>query len=278
MSNEIIEHGYGDIKVDETREGHIEHSLLAKEHFTHYMAVADFLSKSSMVPKGMTNKPADILIAMEMGLQLGIPMMQAIQDIAVINGKPCMYGDGLLAVVQGHKDYEWIQESVINDVATCTIKRKHHEPHSVTFSKEDAKKAALWGKSGPWSQYPDRMLKMRARGFCIRDIFSDALRGIKTDEEVNDYQIDAKPVKSTASDALKDLLTKKKSAAEPIKTIVLSTNEQHDEMEMLISAKGFPKNRVDGACKYYGVGDIKALDFDQANDFISKLNKEPDKE
>ena len=278
MSNEIIEHGYSDIKIDETREGHIEHSLLAKEHFTHYMAVADFLSKSSMVPKGMTNKPADILIAMEMGLQLGIPMMQAIQDIAVINGKPCMYGDGLLAVVQGHKDYEWIQESVINDVATCTIKRKHHEPHSVTFSKEDAKKAALWGKSGPWTQYPDRMLKMRARGFCIRDIFSDALRGIKTDEEVNDYQIDAKPVKSTASDALKDLLTKKKSAPEPIKTIVLATNEQHDEMEMLISAKGFPKNRVDGACKHYGVGDIKALDFDQANDFISKLNKEPDKE
>ena len=55
MSNEIIEHGYSDIKIDETREGHIEHSLLAKEHFTHYMAVADFLSKSSMVPKGMTN-------------------------------------------------------------------------------------------------------------------------------------------------------------------------------------------------------------------------------
>tara|TARA_R110000822_G_scaffold310340_2_gene442673 strand:+ start:3094 stop:3924 length:831 start_codon:yes stop_codon:yes gene_type:complete len=273
MSNEIIEHGYSDIKIDETREGHIEHSLLAKEHFTHYMAVADFLSKSSMVPKGMTNKPADILIAMEMGLQLGIPMMQAIQDIAVINGKPCMYGDGLLAVVQGHKDYEWIQESVINDVATCTIKRKHHEPHSVSFSKEDAKKASLWGKSGPWTQYPDRMLKMRARGFCIRDIFSDALRGIKTDEEVNDYQIDAKPVKSTASDALKDLLTKKKSAPEPIKTIVLATVEQIEEIKTLIADKDFSQQRIDAACKHYNVNDIYTLDYHQANDFISQLNK-----
>ena len=251
MSNEIIEHGYSDIKIDETREGHIEHSLLAKEHFTHYMAVADFLSKSSMVPKGMTNKPADILIAMEMGLQLGIPMMQAIQDIAVINGKPCMYGDGLLAVVQGHKDYEWIQESVINDVATCTIKRKHHEPHSVSFSKEDAKKASLWGKSGPWTQYPDRMLKMRARGFCIRDIFSDALRGIKTDEEVNDYQIDAKP----------------------IKTIVLATVEQIEEIKTLIADKDFSQQRIDAACKHYNVNDIYTLDYHQANDFISQLNK-----
>lgn len=278
MSNEVIEHGYGDLKVTETREGHIGQSLLAKEHFSHYMAVADFLSKSSMVPKGMVNKPADILIAMEMGLQIGVPMMQAIQDIAVINGKPCMYGDGLLAVVQGHRDYEWIEEKVVNDVASCTIKRKNHEPHTVTFSKDDAKKAALWGKQGPWSQYPDRMLKMRARGFCIRDIFSDALRGIKTDEEVNDYPSDAKQSKSTASDALRDLLTKKKSAPEPIKTIVLSTAEQHEEMEMLISVKGFPRNRVDGACKHYGVSDIKELNFDQANDFIAKLNKEPDQE
>ena len=184
-----------------------------------------------------------------------------------------MYGDGLLAVVQGHKDYEWIQESVINDVATCTIKRKHHEPHSVTFSKDDAKKASLWGKSGPWTQYPDRMLKMRARGFCIRDIFSDALRGIKTDEEVNDYQIDAKPVKSTASDALKDLLTKKKSAPEPIKTIVLATVEQIEEIKTLIADKDFSQQRIDAACKHYNVNDISALDYHQANDFISQLNK-----
>lgn len=278
MSKELVDYGYGDIKVEETREGHIDHSLLAKEHFSHYMAVADFLSKSSMVPKGMAGKPADILIAMEMGLQLGIPMMQAIQDIAVINGKPTMYGDGLLAVVQGHKDYEWIKEQVVNEVASCTIKRRNHEPHTVTFSKEDAKKASLWGKQGPWLQYPERMLKMRARGFCIRDVFSDALRGIKTEEEVGDYPGDAKPTKTTASDALKNLLTKKQNAPEPIKTIVLSTYEQHSEMESLIAVKAFPQTRVMAACRHYGVNDVKELDCDQANDFIGKLKKEPDAE
>lgn len=281
MSNEIIEHGYGDIKVEETREGHIGQSLLAKEHFSHYMAVADFLSKSSMVPKNMVNKPADILIAMEMGLQIGIPMLQAIQDIAVINGKPSMYGDGLLAVVQGHKDYEWIKEQIIGKgdarAAVCTIKRKNHEPKAVSFTVEDAKKASLWGKPGPWSQYPERMLQMRARGFCIRDSFSDALRGIKCEEETGDYHASQQP-KETASNALMGLLEKNKSIQKEEKkeVIVLSTPEQHEEMEMLISVKGFPKNRVEGACKHYGVSDIKEMNFDQANDFIEKLNKEDD--
>ncbi len=281
--NELIEHGYGELKVAETREGHIGQSLLAREHFQHYMAVADFLSKSSMVPKPMANKPADILIAMEMGLQIGIPMMQAIQDIAVINGKPCMYGDGLLAVVQGHKDYEWIDEKLLYEAgkvvaASCTIKRKNHEPHVVTFSIEDARKASLWGKQGPWTQYPDRMLKMRARGFCIRDIFSDALRGIKTDEEVNDYPVTkAKPSKSAAPDVLKDLLTKTKSNNEPAQkeTIVLSSMEQHEAINNLIHERQFPEDRLKKALKHYGVNDIYEMTHDKADDFISKLNKEP---
>lgn len=282
MSNEIIEHGYGDLKVTETREGHIGQSLLAREHFQHYMAVADFLSKSSMVPKGMQNKPADILIAMEMGLQIGVPMMQAIQDIAVINGKPCMYGDGLLAVVQGHKDYEWIEEKIDSDstgmiCAFCSIKRRNHEPHTVKFSADDAKKAGLWGKQGPWSQYPERMLQMRARGFCIRDIFSDALRGIKTDEEVSDYPDSYKKDKRKPADVLKDLLAgnKKEPIKEASKTIVLSSMEQHEAIDNLIHEKNFPEKRLKSAFKHYGVTDLYEMTAEQAQDFICILNKEP---
>ncbi len=283
MSTDIMEQGYGDIKVIETREGHIGQSLFAKEHFGHYMQVAEFLSKSSMVPKAMAGKPADLLIAMEMGLQIGIPMMQAIQDIAVINGKPCMYGDGLLAVVQGHRDYEWIDEQLVYDsgkvtAASCTIKRKSHEPHTVLFSVDDAKKALLWGKSGPWTQYPERMLQMRARGFCIRDTFSDALRGIKTDEEISDYPESARRGNKTKPvDMLKDLITNNKVEAqqETNKVIVLSSTEQHEAIDNLMHERSFPAARLDKALKHYGVSSINEMTFDQANDFIAKLNKEP---
>lgn len=193
-------------------------SLLDKEQFNHYFDVATQLSKSTMVPKHFMNKPMDLFIAMEMGNQLGLPMMQAIQDIAVINGKPSMYGDALLATVQGHHDYEWIKEQPITDGAgeiigySCSIKRKNHEEHIYSFTKDDAKKAGLLGRPGPWTQYPQRMLQMRARGFGIRNIFADALRGIKPAEEVLDshHTIEGNIVeKLTQADKMKLLLDKK---------------------------------------------------------------------
>jgi predicted ATPase len=51
----------------------------------------------------------------------------------------------------------------------------------------DAKKAGLWGKTGPWSQYSKRMLQLRARGFALRDAFPDVLKGLVTAEEAQDY-------------------------------------------------------------------------------------------
>ena len=51
---------------------------------------------------------------------------------------------------------------------------------------EDAQKAGLQGKSGPWSQYPKRMRQMRARAFALRDVFPDVLRGMPIAEEVMD--------------------------------------------------------------------------------------------
>lgn len=74
-----------------------------------------------------------------------------------------------------------------------------------TFTKDDAIKSKLWGKAGPWQQYPDRMLQMRARGFAIRDAFPDAIKGIITYEELRDYPQEAQggniKVAVTPSDA-----------------------------------------------------------------------------
>ena len=61
-------------------------------------------------------------------------------------------------------------------------------PTTRTFSQEDAKRANLWGKAGPWTAYPKRMLQMRARSFALRDSFPDALKGVGISEEVRDYQ------------------------------------------------------------------------------------------
>jgi transcription termination factor NusB len=165
---------------------------------TEAMNLATMISKSSFAPKGMANKPGDVLLAWQLGAEIGLSLMQALQNIAVINGKPTIYGDAALAVVQSHPHYvnhrEWYEGSVKDGsrIAYCAVTRRGSPEHIVGFSMDDAKKASLWGKSGPWSQYSDRMLQMRARGFAIRDKFSDALKGIITREEAEDYPDEVK--------------------------------------------------------------------------------------
>lgn len=190
--------------------------IFSKGEFPHYMDMATKMANSEMVPKGYRSKPMDILIAIQMGMDLGLPMMQSLQDIAVINGKPSLYGDGLLAVVLAHPQCEYVKEEPIikNDAVVgfvCRIKRKGQDEYASVFTIDDAKKASLWGKQGPWSQYPQRMLQMRARSFGLRDKFADALRGIKCAEEVRDEKViegELAP-KKTQSDKINLLLAKK---------------------------------------------------------------------
>lgn len=161
--------------------------------FEEAMTLAKFISSSAFCPKSMVGKPADVLLALQLGAEVALSPMQALQNIAVIGGRPCVWGDAALAIVQAHHGYmshrEWWEGSIKDGTRTayCAITRKNAAEHIVSFSMEDAKKAKLWTKQGAWSEYPDRMLQMRARGFCIRDKFADALKGLITREEAQDY-------------------------------------------------------------------------------------------
>ena len=151
------------------------------------MRLADLMARSNLVPPEFRGNPANCFIALQMGSEIGLRPMQALQSIAVINGKPSLYGDGLLAVCISNPACEWVDEPPVTDVATCTVKRKGWpNPISRTFSVDDAKKAGLWGKSGPWTTNPQRMLRMRARAFALRDAFADVLRGLASAEEMMD--------------------------------------------------------------------------------------------
>jgi hypothetical protein len=83
---------------------------------------------------------------------------------------------------------EYVEGEGDNLTAVCEAKRRGYPAPTVSrFSMADAKRAGLAGKAGPWSQYPARMLALRARGFALRNAFADALRGLITAEEAQDY-------------------------------------------------------------------------------------------
>lgn len=130
----------------------------------------------------------NIFIACSYGGTLGLNPFQSLSGIAMVNGKPSLYGDTLLGLVRPLCDdfNEWFDEQT--GTAYCVLLRRGSQhPVQSKFSFQDAQRAGLTSKKGPWTQYPQRMLQMRARGFAIRDAFPDVLSGVITREEAEDY-------------------------------------------------------------------------------------------
>ena len=199
------------------------------------MKFADIMAKSSVVPLRYKDKPGDILISVQMGKEVGLKPLQALQAIAVINGTPTLYGDGALSVVQGSGLLEDFAErdpaeALKVGAGWCKAKRKGQAtPIERTFSIEDAKKANLWGKVGPWTSYPGRMLLMRARSWVLRDGFADALKGRQVTEEVSDFVpiTDGQPMLPPPMP--KRLSETKPAATEPIKQAEVAPQPKQQE-------------------------------------------------
>ena len=149
---------------------------------------AKTVSQSAMVPKKYRGRPQDVVVAVMHGMELGLPPLQALQSVAVINGRPSIYGDAALAVVRRSgllADIdEWTEGGGEDMIAFCKVRRADTgEEIQQTFSWEEAEQAGLAGKGGPWQDYPRRMMQMRARSWCLRDAFPEVLKGMMLAEE-----------------------------------------------------------------------------------------------
>jgi hypothetical protein len=218
---------------------------LSLSTFDELQRFAKTAADSPFVPKDFRNRPADCMLAIQKGAEVGLQPLESLQSIAVINGRPCIWGDAALALVQSSPVCEYVRELIEGEgdkmVAVCEVKRKGYpHPTVVRFSVDDAKRAGLWGKTGPWQQYPSRMLALRARGFCLRNAFADALRGLVTAEEAQDYTHvepvtvpptpQPKPVTATQADIEKarNAINSAKSASQ-CRRFALEVHKRQDE-------------------------------------------------
>lgn len=162
--------------------------------------LAQAICKAGMAPRGM-EQPEKAMIAIMRGMEVGLTPMMALDKIAIVQGRPVIWGDGALGLVRGSGLCEFVKERMEGDgekrIAYCEAKRKG-EVDSITrsFSVSDAKLAGLWNKQGPWKQFPDRMLQMRARAFALRDLFADVLGGLYLKEEMDNDGSVPEPVLS----------------------------------------------------------------------------------
>lgn len=160
---------------------------------------AGMLANSQFVPKDMRGKTPDVMAAIQLGAELGLQPMAAIQNIAVINGRPSVWGDLQLAICQksGIFDFEahdeYFEGKPFDDDYTAVTVMKRigaSKPVVSRYSVADANRAGLWKKSGSWTTNPGRMLKYRSRAFAARDAFADVLKGLYSREEMEGAERD----------------------------------------------------------------------------------------
>jgi hypothetical protein len=156
--------------------------------------LANIYHKSGMLPKGLESRERAFM-AVQFGLELGLTPTESLRSVMVVNNRPALYGDAPLGLIRKSGLMADFEERVEGNgdrmAATCRAKRKDQDSwFEASFSMGDAKAAGLLdGKSAHmYKRYPQRMLKYRARAFCLRDAFPDVLMGAHMAEELEEVR------------------------------------------------------------------------------------------
>ncbi|MGW2095800.1 hypothetical protein [Promicromonospora sukumoe] len=148
-------------------------TLAEKIEWSKAMATGD------MLPRQYRGNPANLMFACEYADALGIPRINALTSIHVIDGKPTASADLIASLVRkaGHK----LRVEGDDTYAEVTIIRADdpdYVPTPVRWDEAKARKAGKWGSKGPWTNYPAAMLRSRAITEAARMWASDALYGV----------------------------------------------------------------------------------------------------
>lgn len=176
--------------------------------------VASGLAPASLIGKKTGDDAASaVAVCIMSGAELGLKPMVSLRSFTVINGKPALYGDGLINVVRQSGKVAFLKTGhEMRDgqmIGFCFAKRNDTgEESRVEFSQAEAERAGLWDdrplvrkqiwennqrvwKEGqpndaPWYRYPQRMIGWRAAGYCLRELFGDVLGGIRDEFEARE--------------------------------------------------------------------------------------------
>jgi len=143
---------------------------------------ASALVKTGFLPNAIKT-PEQALAIILTGRELGIPAMAALNSINVIQGKPTVSPQLMIALINRSGQLEDIRFGVHADKVTVTMKRKGRTPHTETFGVEEAKAMNLMSKAN-YHQQAVVMFKWRAVAACARVVFPDVILGLYTPDEM----------------------------------------------------------------------------------------------
>lgn len=140
------------------------------------LQLGEVLVASGFLPKAIRTKEQAATVILK-GKELSLPPMQALSSIAVIDGKPTLSAELMVALVQRAGHTLRVVETSSERAVVDGIRREDPEHTSrIEWSMEDARRAGVTNKD-PWKKYPDAMLRARAISALCRFAFADVLAG-----------------------------------------------------------------------------------------------------
>ena len=226
-----------------------EKEIMKVERFDNLMPVAlrdkfflaEQLVKSGIIPNSI-NTPQKAMAILQMGHELGLSPMVALNNISVVNGRATLGADLIVAIIMKHPDYDGMEIKGDDKQCTVSIRRRAGEKIDTftgSFSMDDAARAGLTTKDS-WKKYPQRMLKHRAISYAARDAFPDALAGVLMPEEMETIEVPAhvetpveiqKGLYSQAENAIKAVVNE--SALNDIEKMLTRRSWTPDEEKLL---------------------------------------------
>lgn len=207
----------------EPRPGPMSMSLFDPAQFASLMQVADCLSKSTLVPDAYLDKPANVLIALELAARLNASPLMIMQNLAVIDGRPSWSAVFVIAAIKscgqftpldfeyedlGEKTVQYTKywqknpqtgksqpvmaEMTIQDIrciAWATEKATGKRLESPEVTVEMAVKEGWYNRIGSkWPNMTRLMLSYRAASFFGKRYAPDLLMGMPTQDEAADIK------------------------------------------------------------------------------------------
>jgi RecT family len=236
---------------------------------------ATMLVQSGFMPPSIKT-PENAIAVILMGRELGITPMASLQTINIIQNKPTISPQLMLALINRSGQLEDIKMESNSSAATCMMKRKGRHPHTVKFGKEEAQALQLSGKDN-YKKQPGTMFQWRAVAMCARVVFPDVILGLYTPDEMGaetDMETGiplAEPLQiETSEDAeLDHSINLVYSELVDLRVIAMDTNPDLKPLPDLTSAVNY---------KYRVTNGLDSLGTEQKKELFASLLKNRDQE
>lgn len=189
-------------------------------------SLAEVLAKSTLLPKGLHGSVPDVVVQILAGQELGLSPMAAIRGIHIIEGKPVLAADTMVALVlrSGLAEYFACIEDTDSSVTYETKRKGSPVAQKLSWTVADTKRAGLQLKDN-WRTFPRSMMKARAKAALARDVYPDILAGCYDPDEI---QV---PVREQARPVVAAPI-----AAEPVEDAEIIEDAAPRALELIASA------------------------------------------